>query len=129
MKKILSILLITIYSMATFGMSVKQLYCCGNLKSISIAINIADKEKSEKQAKDNGCCKTKYQSFKVKDNHIASGGIALTEKQFIHIFNYSPAFVSIVFSHPTSDSSNGIHGPPLLRDGTPLYIFNCVFRI
>jgi hypothetical protein len=127
MKKLLSILLITIYGMATFGMSVKQLYCCGNLKSVSIAINIPDKEKNEKQTKDDGCCKTKYQSFKVKDNHVASDVITLSEKHFVTVFSYSYNLTSIVF--PVSASFDEIQGPPLLRGNTPLYIFNCVFRI
>ena len=128
MKKLLSILLLTIYSVATFGMSVKQLYCCGNLKSVSISINIADKEKNEKQTKNNGCCKTKYHSFKVKDNHITSNKIILTEKQFVYIFNYPVALTSIIFPNSTPDSFNTIHGP-LFSSGVPLYVYNCIFRI
>jgi hypothetical protein len=129
MKKFLSILLISIYSMATFGMSVKQMYCCGNLKSISIAINIADKEKNEKQTKNDGCCKTTCHSFKVKDKHIASGTITFNAKPFVPVFAFSPVFNFNIPSHPFVDTSNEIHGPPLLHGNTPMYIFNCVFRI
>jgi len=126
MKKILSILLIVIYSTATFGMSVKELYCCGKLTSVSVSFNTVNKEK---QSKDDGCCKTKYHSYKINDNHIIAKGIAFATAHFFHPQTTLISFDNISFINTQIDKPVGIHDPPLINGNLPIYIFNCVFRI
>src|ERR1700759_5353274 len=83
MKKLLSILLIIVYSTASFGMSVQEYYCCGKLSSVSVSFATAGKIQGE-QSKNGGCCKTKFHVSKVKENHIASDAVALSAKHFFH---------------------------------------------
>jgi hypothetical protein len=130
MKKVLSILLIIIYSTATFGMSVKEFYCCGKLKTISVSFNNADKVTSEKLTKNDGCCKTKYHVSKIKDNHVSSNVATLAAKHFTHPEVIFPALDILPVSDVQFQESNAIHGPPpLLHGNTPIYIFIRVLRI
>jgi hypothetical protein len=126
MKKILSILLITIYSAATFGMSVKEFYCCGKLTSVSISFNNIGKEK---QTKDDGCCKTKFHFSKVKDSHVASHAVTFNAKHFAYSDIEFSALNSFTFTNAPLDASGGIHDPPILHGNTPIYIFISTFRI
>ena len=127
MKKILSILLIIIYSSAVFGMSVKEYYCCGKLSSVSVSFNTAGKIDEPKKG---GCCKTKFHVSKVKENHIASDAVAFNTKHFSHTDFIIPYTIDICrFTGSLPVKANAIHGPPLVYDSTPIYIYNCVFRI
>src|SRR4051794_8835060 len=90
MKKIVLILLILIYSMSTFGVGLKEFYCCGKLKSISVTLIDSGKEKCNKGDDKGGCCQSKYQFLQVKDKHFASVHPSLPLK-------YNIAFVSTIF--------------------------------
>ena len=48
MKKLSLILLILIYTSSTFGMVVKEFYCCGKLASVSLLFSSESKQKAEK---------------------------------------------------------------------------------
>jgi hypothetical protein len=127
MKKLLSILLIAIYSTATFGMTVKEFYCCGKLKSFSVSFSANSKEK---QNKESGCCKTKYHISKVKDNHTTPDAVAFTAKHFVHSEIIFSALNIVPVNNIQLQESNAIHGPPpLLHGNTPIYIFIRVLRI
>jgi len=132
MKKLLSILLIAIYSTAALGMSVKEFYCCGKLTSVALSFTSDNKQSvCKKLSKDCDCCKTKSHLLKVKDNHVASSGaIVLTTKHFVHcdIINFT-AFDVAASANPQLNATNGINDPPLLHSSTPTYIFIRVIRI
>lgn len=124
MKKLILILLICAYSLSTMGVGFGEFYCCGKLKSKFISLADTNKEKCTKE----GCCKTKYQFFKLKDNHLASADIHLPAKHFTALYFYTPAYIPVVFTQQTV-SANRSHAPPLYDDDKPLYLSNCVFRI
>src|SRR5262245_44631136 len=65
MKKTAAILLIFIYAVSSSGFALKADYCCEKLQSIKVVL--ADKARDKE-----GCCKIKYQIFKVKDAHAAA---------------------------------------------------------
>ena len=128
MKRIILILLISIYTTATFGFSVKQFYCCNKLKSTSIAFTQTADQKCGMDKKMDKCCKTTYKYFKVKDNHISNGSSAEPVKLFSDFEFPIPVYkaVALAGTHtPIADYSN----PPPLHHGIPVYILNCVFRI
>ena len=129
MKKGAVILLLLIYSMSTFGVSLKEFYCCGKLKSVSIVIADIEKDKCNKAAKEEGCCKTKYQYFKIKDTHFSTVYLTAPLKYYtdLHPLTFSPQLIS--FNSPATDVINRGNAPPLLHPGVRVYISNCVFRI
>ena len=129
MKKIALILLISIYSLATLGVSLKGFYCCGNLKSVSIALTGKTTQKGGKGNGQDGCCKTSYQFFKVNEKHIAADGInsPVNHSTLVHFFII--AFYQASFLPSQSpDVANGSHAPPLYN-GVPVYLSNRIFRI
>jgi hypothetical protein len=73
-----------------------------------------------------GCCKTKFSYHKVKDTHVVADQVQspLPELVILPITAYH--FVSeLSFQHPITEQNNG----PPLRNGLPLYLFDCVYRI
>ncbi len=128
MKRTAIIFLLTIYSLSTFGISLKEFYCCGKLKSISLALSFEGKEKCSKGDNKDGCCKTKYQYFKVKDIHLLTAHVATPLNYCIDFHTITPFYQSISFVTQEIDIINGSHAPPL-HTGVPIYISNCVFRI
>ena len=120
MKRVTLIFLIFIYAFSTTGISLKAFYCCGKLQSVKFTL--ADSGKDTE-----GCCKAKYQSFKVKDTHAATDILTIPALPQIAI-NSVPIFqVLSLFSTGTTVLLNG--RPPPLYNGVPLYISNCIYRI
>src|ERR1035438_5210357 len=73
MKKITAILLLCIYSFAIMGFSLKELYCCGKLTSVSFTLVAKEKNRGVDSNTNNDCCKTKFRFFKVNDGHFSPG--------------------------------------------------------
>lgn len=126
MKRTVLILLTCIYSLSTFGVSLKQFYCCGKLKSVTISLAKDCRDKCSKGDNDDNCCKTKYQFFKVKDKHFASAQLAV--KHYASPISFKPSYQNVFFVSEPVNIINGRHTPPLYS-GVPIYISNCVFRV
>ena len=126
MKKIAILLLLSIYSLASFGIGVNSFYCCGKLKSVTLSFF----EKNVQVPADNSnssCCQTKHQFLQVHDTHIAasiahfyiSPDLALPSP----FINKVPLFTTTIGQEATT-----AHAPPL-SVLPPLYILHCVYRI
>jgi hypothetical protein len=129
MKKAAIILLLCIYSLATLGIGIKQFYCCGILKSTTVTLIKNSEEKCKAQAAKGSCCKTQYQTFKVKDSHIFSDVTHLPEKQFSELIIFNFLFETIQPIQSLVISNNPSHAPPPLCHGIPLHIYYCIYRI
>jgi hypothetical protein len=128
MKKFALILLILIYSMSTFGVGLREFYCCGKLASVSITLVDTGKEKCKKGDSKDDCCKSKYQFLQVKDKHFASDHPTLPLKHSIELVSTTASIYAVTLISQEIDVINGSHAPPLIA-GVPIYIANCVFRI
>ena len=128
MKKIALILLISIYALSSFGIGIKQFYCCGKLKSTSITILQEAKEKCGMGDEKSGCCQTEFKILKVKDTHIADDAINNSVKHFSEIIIVNQSFETVPTVQQQVVVNNPGHAPPLHQD-IPLYIFNCTYRI
>jgi hypothetical protein len=128
MKKVSLILLITIYSVATVGVCLKKFYCCGNLKSVSVVITDTEKEKCGMGDEKSGCCESRFQWLKVKDDHLAPSDIDLSFKHFTDLHIFTPLWQTAKYELNEEVIINGSHAPPL-DAGIPIYISNRVFRI
>jgi hypothetical protein len=120
MKKAAVIFLVFIYAFSVAGVAVKADYCCNHLKSVKLVLADGAKDKE-------GCCKVKYQSFKVKDVHAAADVVVAPALHYTYIQNLNYFFQTNITGAKTVRAKS-IHDPPLLSD-TPAYISNCVFRI
>jgi len=127
MKKLAAILLICIYSFATMGFCLKEFYCCGKLKSISLTFRTKEKINCGKVNATNDCCKNKFRFHKVKDDHFAPGILINCFSDFFYISN--PDYYRNISSYfVLQGSAESIHSPPTFN-GVAAYITNCVFRI
>ncbi|MBS1511667.1 MAG: hypothetical protein JST86_12550 [Bacteroidetes bacterium] len=128
MKKITLIFLITIYSLSVVGLGVRQFYCCGKLKSTTVTFVQEVKEKCSSSNAMKDCCKTKYQSLKVKDSHFGTDGITGFVKHFTILHSTVPFFQETeLISQPVTIVYKD-HAPPP-QNGVAVYIRNCVFLI
>lgn len=128
MKKVALIFLISIYTLSSFGLSIKQFYCCGKLKSTGITFVQQDRIEKCGKSGMGDCCKTKFQNFKVKDTHIASDAASLPEKHFTETILFYPEFETVVSFQQKATLNNQGHAPPL-QHGAPLYIYYCTYLI
>jgi hypothetical protein len=81
---------------------------------------------SKKKCK--GCCKNKYQYFKVKDSHVSAVHVDLPDIHVDVISSLHPSFEQKFFVSEKSAIAYQSHAPPL-HYGVPVYISHCVFRI
>jgi hypothetical protein len=128
MKKISLILLILIYSISSFGIGIKQFYCCGKLESTTLSFLQVEKKKCDRDDGTSGCCKTEFKSFKIKDSHIAAADIHAPGAYTTDLCFSVPAFEILALSKQTSVVANAAHAPPL-QQGIPIYILDCTYRI
>ena len=128
MKKFVLILLISIYSLSTVGINLKEFYCCGKLKSVTLAIPNQEKKTCGKGDMKDDCCKTKVQSFKVKDSHLSTAQLTPPAKYFTDLQFVNTSWQPCGLAPLDIYLVNSSHAPPLYR-GVPVYISNCVFRI
>ena len=127
MKKIAAILLLSIYSLTTLGIGIRQFYCCGKLKSTNITLLQETKEKCNNADGMKGCCKTKFKSLKVKDNHVAGNSNTPLIKHFTDLDIPTPVFELKAVVNEPAVVANISHAPP--GKNIPLYIFHCTYRI
>lgn len=154
MKKFAAILLITVYTLATMGFSIKEVCSCGKFKKTAIAIvyekekdkckkgdkdncNMGGKDKCQSGGKDkcqdgncnsDGCCNKKFHYFKVKDSHISVENVQLESTYFTILYTLNTSFQNSIFSSQKTISAYKSKPPPFYRV-VRVYITNCVFRI
>src|SRR5450432_1592930 len=128
MKKNVLILLISIYSLSTSGIGIKQFYCCGKLKSTGISFVQDAKEKCARGKATGNCCKNKFNNLKVKDSHIAADGISSPVKHFTDLHLLTASFEVMGLANEPMSVAHASHAPPP-HHGIPIYILHCVYRI
>jgi len=99
----------------------------GVLTSTTIAYTDHSKETCKMEMAKHKCCKTKKQYFKVKDQHFGSVTLAFLAKLF-PVLNYYTTPHAVAAPCTCQFHAYNIHGPPQYRS-TPVYIFNCTYRI
>jgi len=128
MKKTALLFLICIYSLSTFGVSLKEFYCCGKLKSVSVILQDSENQRCGKAEDRSGCCKTKIQFYKVNDRHFAAAILSGPVKHFTYLPLVTTDIQIISLAVQQTEIANSNHAPPLYS-GVPVYISNCVFLI
>jgi hypothetical protein len=119
------IFITTIYLLSCLGISVNGLCCCAALHSTSALQG--SKTTCKRAPKMHGCCKTKKQYLKVKDQHVGVDALTLNFSSFHTIIRdkFTPDLIAPVYTARSSFNSNA---PPGWHK-TPDYILNCTYRI
>ena len=128
MKKVSLLILLCIYTISTFGIGIREFYCCGKLASIHFSFIQEAKEKNAKGESDkNNCCKTTHKFFKVKDTHKGASDPSGISSPVVCLPQTAPVFTSPLFSSTPITAGHAANGPP--GDRLPIYLSNRVFRI
>ena len=128
MKKAALILLICVYSLATMGFNLKEFYCCGKLKSVTVVVDNFPKSGCKSGNNDSGCCKNNFQYFKIKDNYFAANDNSDFQSPYPDLFIPVNHFLAEELNIRNDLTVTRGHSPPLITN-LPLYISNRVFRI
>ncbi len=121
MKRFLLLSIAAIYLLSCTGMAVNSFYCCGKLKSVSLS------EISLKHVKNDGCCNTTSQIFKIKDQHLSSAVTSLYAPLAAIIpSNYFFGLDLPTFQQPIQHSQN--YSPPG-NFAVAIHELNCTYRI
>jgi hypothetical protein len=127
-KRIVVVLLTTVYLLSAIGVSASSFYCCGLLKSTSLSIGDSQLKENNTITKADNCCKTTKQSFKLKDNHFGSGFVSLLAKCSLAPHNSTPVFNLNTKSFTAVYTAFNSHAPPSGQH-EPFYTLNCAYRI
>jgi hypothetical protein len=128
LKKIIAILILSVYALSVVGYSVKGIYCCDNLTSVKVSFSENTHNHSSHSNDKSGCCKEKYQYFKIRDNYFPSHDVnapaQLVAAIPVNFLSYKPA----LFTSQKIDIANPGNAPPLYN-GVSLFIANCSYLI
>ena len=128
MKRTAIILLLLVYLVSCVGIAVNKFYCCGKLKTVSLsatATNVANKISS---AQKNPCCNHTSQTFKVKDQHVASATVVINSAPFVSLQKNYYSKVEVQSLSIKESSTILYHAPPNLS-GNSIYNLYCNYRI
>ncbi len=127
MKRFLVILILMTYSIASFGVSLNYFYCCGKLKTVSLALKTEDKDCKGKAQK--GCCDNKTITIKLKVDQQKSSDqstihfAAPLSPVILHIDNYT------VLNIANNGNINPLNKRPPPDNLPSRQILFCVFRL
>ena len=125
MKKILAILLMTVYTAASSGTVMSAHFCMGELAGLSIGEN-QQEQCGYCGMQDAGCCHDELQIVKIDGSQLVKVTTVSLDNKF------SPYTRIIIF--PRQRSFDGgkqriIYSFSPFSEGPPIFIQNCVFRI
>ncbi|MEO7393478.1 MAG: hypothetical protein ABIU11_00970 [Chitinophagaceae bacterium] len=126
MKRILVIAILLSYSIASFGVSLTYFYCCGKLKTVSIAVSTEEKSSTSKSTK--GCCENKSLTLKLKTDQKSSDQTkfqftAPLSKAILHTTNSTVAYIANI------GNVNSLFKRPPPGNLPSRQVLFCVFRI
>ena len=128
MKRTAIIFVILVYLVSCLGIAVNKFYCCGKLKTVSLSATASNSENEIPSAKKTTCCNHTSQTFKVKDQHIASGVILTHSAPFVTLLKNYSSVVDVQSLSIKEISAIFYNAPPTLS-GTNIYSLYCNYRI
>jgi hypothetical protein len=114
--------------MSVVGYGVKGFYCCDNLTSVKFSFSENAQNHQVKTTDKSDCCKTKYQYFKVKDNHFAADHISSPLNLFTEVNLFTASFQPVLYAPQKINIANPGNATPLYK-GVPIQISYCTFLI
>ena len=127
MKKLLALILMLVYGVTSFGMTLHMHYCCGKLDKVSLSSKEIKSCKFETTIHSKGCCDNKNYELKIKaDQEPGSRQPTTFLFQTPTLFPLYLSNLLTLEKRPVTLLSNG---PPIIFSDTPLFIKYCIYRI
>jgi len=129
-KKIIILAILMVYGVASFGVSLNYFYCCGKLKTVSVAIasSIAEKPDHCPMKEKKGCCENKTVSHKLSVDQNTQSTIFYNTLQLAPAVLPEPPFLAKENIFYTTLSAPAYKKPPPDLLNTSI-VFLSVFRI
>jgi hypothetical protein len=127
-KRSALILLTLVYLVSCLGIAVNKFYCCGQLKTVSISTIENYVNDVNSSATTEKCCNQTSQTFKVKDQHIASSAVLLQSTPLFAIA-HSKLALSELPSLSIKENIKTYYNPPPNPSGNNIYNLFCNYRI
>ena len=128
MKKTAFILLLSIYTVSTFGIGISKMYCCGHLQSTNLTVFEFPKLECTNNHSISDCCKTSFKNLKVKDIHIGAKAFHSPLKQSTSIALFTCFFDETVFAKRSISRMDANHAPPP-NHGILIYILHFLLTL
>ena len=129
MKKLLTFILLLVYSTASTGLVVNIHYCMDRFDSVKIGDSKSDTcGKCGMHQGENECCFDDVKVLKLNASHVSSE-LAVPSFSIPDILSFTTDFLLVPLINPDREDRTFLtHSPPLisLQD---TYLQNCVFRI
>lgn len=130
MKKFLSITLLTLYLVASIGITITMHYCGDNLASLAISEKVSCCcEKEIAPTKKDDCCKNDFKQIKIKDEQIKAEFQVLEKApQQLPIFvAHFYSFEKNNFTKLAKYTHTNLPKPPNISNEIPVYKRNHSF--
>jgi hypothetical protein len=127
-KKLIVLLLLVSYSLASVGATAHLHYCMNELVKFSF-----EEEQDEKcgrcgmTEKKGGCCSEEHEQIKLKADHQAEANTQIDFPEFSVAELPNPIELPATIASPIAIDFPVSHAPPLLRER--LYLLHCLFLI
>lgn len=127
-KKPAVLIVLALYLATATGFALNIHYCFNRITSVQIDAPTKSCDKEPGMTKKRDCCKDIVVKVKVDDKHQAEVHSVLSQV-------FAPYVINVPFGDfitPVQDATAcnlPDRGPPLIDDGIPAIIKNCVFRI
>ncbi len=129
MPRLISIVLLFLYTFSVSGITISNHYCGGKLRAIHIMKHDGDfhsKNCCKKGKMDDGCCEDK--NFQLENKKHYTGSDKNFKVETSHSLIFQPEFCIIPFSSDRADNFQAnYHSPPI--HSPPVYLLNCIFLI
>jgi len=126
MRKLVTLLLVIMYGLASIGATVHLHYCCGKLDKISLSA-AHNKDCPEKEGAFKRCCDSKQVDLKINaDQEHATKWLSAQSDLGMALPAFACAYTAALRKATINIFATG---PPLRSPKIPLFIQNCIFRI
>lgn len=129
MKKLLVLIVLSLYITSSIGVCISLHFCGGKRTSTTVLSNTSPKCPCGSEKMKSNCCKDKRVTFTIDDYQKNESSI---------IINFKPLLSLVAFTFPTADENYELQDkkvisfkqyPPPDNYQNPLYILNQVFLI
>lgn len=127
LKKIIVILLASLYSLGIVNVSVSLHFCGGEFEYVTLFRAKEKKSCCGDVPPQHGCCTDKLIKYKVDDQQLCKTILLSTIDFSDHVLESTINFVQTIV-YPVEDIYEVSHSPPLISS-VKLHILNCVYLI
>lgn len=128
MKRTVAILVLLLFLLGIFQVSLSFHYCGKNFKYITLNKGIEKKSCCKGKMKMHGCCTDKEVAFDIDDDQATSSKYIVVTKDIQSALTHNYYQYNHIITYPVFEVHSVSHSPPL-TSGTKLNVLYCTYLI